>query len=350
VTWRHVKALRCGVERRGLPFESTRAQIASSIGVVSSNRGAFRSPAAAQFWYEWRSSGLVLPILVGGALSIIAPWSWYVRDDAAGTLRLLMGAFAMPIVLAIPVGMAFAKPRFWSEDLSLPAFVAIRPLTDEAIIASKLKVAAASVAAAWLQVLAFVALWLSFWANLDGISRLAISWWAFHEQSVASVYAVSGLMVAAAMVLTWRCLVSRLWTGMSGSRLLFMGSVVSIGVVVSASMVLALDRLPEWILDDPARMGGVVWIMAALVSAKGWLAAYSWRMASPRHVREYLLAWSAATMGLLVLAIVLWQVVRIYVALDVYRFQAVVILLALLAVPLVRVGLAPSRVARNRHR
>lgn len=37
-----------------------------------------------------------------------------------------------------------------------------------------------------------------------------------------------------------------------------------------------------------------------------------------------------------------WGVVRIYAALDVYRFQGLMTLIPLLAVPLVRVGLAPS--------
>jgi hypothetical protein len=46
----------------------------------------------------------------------------------------------------------------------------------------------------------------------------------------------------------------------------------------------------------------------------------------------------------------LWGIVRIYVALDVYRLQTLVILLALLAVPLARVGLATSCLAWNRHR
>lgn len=42
-------------------------------------------------------------------------------------------------------------------------------------------------------------------------------------------------------------------------------------------------------------------------------------------------------------AILFWGVVRIYVALDVYRFQGLMTLIPLLAVPLVRVGLARRR-------
>jgi hypothetical protein len=246
--------------------------------------------------------------------------------------------------------MAFARPTFWSEDLRLPAFVAIRPLSDEEIVAIKMKAAAASVATAWLLVLSFLVVWLLFWANLDAVSQLALQWWAFHAHSILSVYATAALLVIAGIVLTWRFLVSRLWSGLSGHRPLFMASVMSVVLVVVAGLVFAVDRFPGWVLGDPARMAVVAWILSVAVIAKYWFAAYSWRRVSTRYVRKYLVVWVASTACLLALSLLLWGVVRIYVALDIYRFQAVMSLMALLAVPLGRVGLAPSCLARNRHR
>jgi hypothetical protein len=283
-------------------------------------------------------------------VAVIAPFSWFARNDASGSLRLLLGTLATPIMLAIPVGMAFARPTFWSEDLSVPAFVAIRPLTDEQFVAIKMKVAAASAAISWLLVVCFVGVWLSLWANVDALSQLAIQWWAFHEHSPFSVYGTVALIVIAGVVLTWRFLVSRLWSGLSGSRPLFMASVMSVVLVVIAGMVFPADRLPGWVLEDPARMAGVVWLMSIAVVVKCWLAAYSWRRVSPRHLWQYVLLWGAATTSVLTLTMLLWGVVRIYVALDIYRFQSFMILVALLTVPLGRVGLAPSCLARNRHR
>jgi len=349
LAWRHLIRQRCG--GAGRSTYRLEPLIASTAGVWPRHRTPFASRAAAQFWFEWRCAGLVLPVLVGGVLvAVVAPFSWFTRGDARGSLRLLLGTLAAPIMLAIPVGMAFARPMFWSEDLSVPAFVAIRPLTDEQIVAIKMKVAAASAAISWLLVICFVGVWLSLWANLDAISQLAIQWWAFHGHSVSSVYGTVALILVAGMVLTWRSLVSRLWSGLSGSRPLFMASVMSAVLVAIAGMVFAADRLPGWVLDDPARMAGVVWLMSIAVVAKCWLAAYSWRRVSARHLRQYLLVWGAATTCLLALAMLLWGVVRIYVALDIDRFQGFMILVALLAVPLGRVGLAPSCLARNRHR
>ena len=349
LAWRHISRLRCGGGGRGA--HRLEPLIASAASVLPRNRTRFASPAAAQFWFEWRCSGLVLPVLVGGVLmAVIAPFSWFARDDASGSLRLLLGTLATPILLAIPVGMAFARPVFWSEDLSLPAFIAIRPLTDEQIVGIKMKVAAASVGIAWLLVISFVGVWLTIWANVDAVSQLAIQWWAFHEHSVLSVYGTVALILMAGVVLTWRFLVSRLWSGLSGSRPLFMASVMSALLVVIAGMVFAVDRMPGWVLDDPAHMGGVVWLLSVVVVVKCGLAAYSWRRPSTRHFRQYLLVWGAATTCLLTLTMLLWGVVRIYVALDIYRFQSFMILVALLIVPLGRVGLVPSRLARNRHR
>jgi len=349
LAWRHIIRLRCGGGERST--SRLEPLIASTTGTLPRHQTPFASPAAAQFWFEWRCSGLVLPVLVGGALvGVVAPLSWVSRGDASGSLQLLLGTLATPIVLAIPVGMAFARPTFWSEDLSLPAFVAIRPLTDEQIVAIKMKVAAASVAISWLLTICFVGLWLSLWGNVDSVSQLAIQWWAFHERSHVSVYGTVALILIAGVVLTWRFLVSRLWSGLSGSRLLFMASVMSAVLVVIAGMVFPADRLPGWMLADPARMARVVWLLSIAVVAKCGLAAYSWRRVSARHLRQYSLLWAAATTCVLALTMVLWGVVRIYVALDIHRFQALMILVAVLAVPLARVGLAPSRLARNRHR
>jgi hypothetical protein len=348
ISWRHIASVRAGGGRSSHPFERLFAVV---VRYVPRRRTAFASPAAAQIWFEWRCAGVVLPLLVAGVLlGVIGPLSWVYRADADASLRLLLGTLAMPVLLAVPVGMAFSRPAFWSEDLSVPAFVAIRPLTDDDLIAARVKTAAASAAASWMLVLAFAGVWLRLWANADAVSRLAVQWWAFHAQSIASVFAVAGLIVIAGAILTWRFLVSRLWSGMSGKRPLFVASVMSVLLVGIAGMVFNANRLPDWILADPSHMGTVVWTLAIATAAKYWLAARLWRHVSVPYARQYLTVWAVATACLGALAALLWEVVRIYVALDIYRFQALLILVALLAVPVGRVGLASASLTRNRHR
>jgi len=290
-------------------------------------------------------------VLVGGVMVVvIAPMSWVMQRDGGDTLRLLLGALATPVVLALPVGAAFSKPTFWSEDLAVPAFVAVRPLSEDDLVATRVKVAAASVALSWLVLLTFVAVWLSLWANLDSLSQLAIQLWAFHGRSVTAVYGIAALVVVVGMLLTWRFMVSRLWSGLSGMRSMFVGSIISIVVLVIASMVFDAGRLPGWLLRDSARFAPLAWVAAVAVIAKYWIAAYAWRGVSPHCSRVYLLIWLAGTASFLGLGAVVWGIARIYLPLDVDRLRSLVILLALLAVPIARVGLAPSSLATNRHR
>jgi hypothetical protein len=346
MAWTHVARLRAGGGHRARRIESLFSWIAEAS---ATKRKAFETPAAAHFWFEWQCSGKVLPALVGGVvLVVIAPMS--MRIGADGTMPLLLGALATPIIMSIPVGAGFSRPTFWSEDLAVPAFVGVRPMSDDDIVATKVKVAAASVALAWLVLLSFVAVWLSFWANLDSLSRLAIQLWAFHGRSVAAVYGIAALVVIAGVFLTWRFLVSRLWSGLSGRRPLFVASVMSFVVMAIAYMLFDGTRFPGWLLDDPARLAPIAWIAAVGVIAKHWAAAYTWRRVTPRYLRAYLFIWLAGTTALLTTGIVLWGILRIYVPFDVDRLRSVVILLALMAVPLARVGLAPSWLARNRHR
>ena len=348
VAWKHVARLRAGGVRTRRRLGSFAEWIAESS---PTRRTPFGTPAAAHFWFEWRCSGIVLPAIVGGVVVVaIAPMSWLMRSDADDTMKLLLGALATPVVLAVPLGAAFSKPTFWSEELAVPAFVAVRPLSADDLVATKVKVAAASVALSWLVLLSFVAAWLSLWGNLDSLSRLAIQLWAFHGRSVAAVYGIAVLVAIAGMLLTWRLLVSRLWSGLSGSRMLFAASVTSFVVVAIAGLVFDAGRFPGWLLGDPARLAPIAWIAAVALIAKYCLAAYAWRGVAPRYLRAYLLMWLAGTTAFVTLGLTLWGLLRIYLPLDVDRLRSVVILLALMAVPLARVGLAPSWLARNRHR
>jgi hypothetical protein len=348
LAWRHVVRLRSGGQRSALQLE---AIMSTAAAALPGTRRAFASPAAAHFWFEWRCSGLALPLLVGGQLLfLIGPYSWLARDDDGRTFALLLFTLGLPIVMAVPVGIAFCKPSFWSQDLTLPAFLAVLPLTDEELVATKLKVAAASVLVSWLLVITFIGAWFALWGNLDDVSRFAIQLWAFHGQSVAAVYGIALLVVAAGMWLSWRLLVSRLWSGLAGSRALFNVSVISLVAVAIAVVVFSGERLPGWLLDDPGRVTPVVWGAAVAVIAKYWLAAYAWRQVSTKHARQYLLAWAAGTASVLAFGLVVLNVSSIYVAQDAYRMQALTILAALLTVPLARVGLAASFLARNRHR
>jgi hypothetical protein len=67
-------------------------------------------------------------------------------------------------------------------------------------------------------------------------------------------------------------------------------------------------------------------------------------------VRQYLLLWGLGTSCVLAVALLILKGVPAFLTLDGARVRTLVILAALLALPLGRVGLAPASLARNRHR
>jgi hypothetical protein len=348
MAWRHVSRVRDGDERTAFRVESIFAALAD---IAPARRRPFASPHAAQFWLEWRASGLILPIIVSVLLLIVVlPASWRARDDANATTLLLLAALAAPIVLAIPVGIAFSKPTFWSEELGVPAFLAVRPLASSAIIAVKISVAAASTVGSWLLILGFATIWLILWGNPDALSLLALQVWAFHGHSTAAVYGTAVSVVLAGMFLTWRFLVIRLWSGMIGQRYFLLMSIVSIAILIVAGLAVDVSDAVAWLLADTRRLAPLVWAAAAVVVAKFWIAAFAWRNEPARYLRVYMLIWFAGTASFLALGLIVSGMVRIYMPIDGARLQSLVVLLALLAMPLARVGLAPSSLARNRHR
>src|SRR6185295_11655569 len=78
-------------------------------------RRPFASAVSAHFWFEWRRSGILLPLAVAvTVLLVIAPLSWHMREEKESGAWILMWTVAMPILLALPIGKGFSKPDFWS--------------------------------------------------------------------------------------------------------------------------------------------------------------------------------------------------------------------------------------------
>jgi hypothetical protein len=316
----------------------------------------FRSPAGAQFWFEWRRSGFVLPCCIGAVLLlIIGPLSWALQSEAASTFRIFVAVLAMPMILALPVGKAFSKPDFWSADLSLSAFIAVRPLATDEMVEIKAKVAALSAAISWLLALAFLSIWLPLWANPDWLIPVQRAVSQIYG-SVYPLYATAALSILAGVFLTWGFLVSGFWIGLSGNRKLFAASAVPYALAPLWLVFLAVlldpkTRLGVWIRHDPDRLFSYfIWVAALAVIAKFGLGAFFWRRVSMKRVRRYSLIWIGGTLCLTMLAILLWGGLGHVLQSDPHRVKTVMIFAVLLAVPFARLGLAPASLGRNRHR
>ena len=75
------------------------------------------------------------------------------------------------------------------------------------------------------------------------------------------------------------------------------------------------------------------------IIAKLSLWVFSWRDVAPERVQQYFIFWTGSTLGLIGLGVSLWRAERL-----------LVVLVAILIVPLARIGFAPSALLKNRHR
>jgi len=318
----------------------------------------FSSAAAAHFWFEWRRSGFLLPLLVGATLIfVIGPLSWYMRNDGGNTMRILLATLTMPMTLALPVGKALSKPDLWSNDMSIPSFVAVRPMSNEDLVITKMKVAGLSAGTSWLLVGVFVSVWFGLWASWDGLNLLRVLLWTFHGRSVYPQYGLAVLLLVTGILLTWRFLVSSLWLGLSGNKTLFSTTALPYGfalVFVLAFWVILPqneESIQAWMFRGFGQtLPTLVRIAGVAVVAKYWMAAWSWRDAHRKRVRQFLALWLCGTAALIAFGLLLWAGVLQIVPSDSHQLRSLVILCALLGIPFARLGLAPGSLARNRHR
>jgi hypothetical protein len=302
----------------------------------------FGSTSAAQFWFEWRRCGWLLPVSVGSTLLLVfCPPSWFLRKDPGETPWIMGWLFALPPIMAAVVGRGFIKPDVWTADLSVPPFLAVRPITSGEIVITKMRVAAVSVAGAWILIAGFLVLWLSYWANTSELKEL---WEAF--RTVRGPFAVGAIVVLAGvtlLTLTWRMMIGSLWTGLRGSPARYIADIVLYlaGLIVAIRITVYVLYHFDW-KDVEQFTSWAGWILAAAVAFKLWLAAFSWRSIGARRSFRYALIWTGGTACTVALALLVCP--------DIFWIKYPLIFAAILPMPLACLGLAPAALSKNRHR
>jgi hypothetical protein len=317
----------------------------------------FGSPAAAQFWFEWKRSGHVLPLYVGLLLLVVfCPISIYTSHEADSTLRILGAVLTMPIILALPIGKGFSKPDFWSKDMALSSFLAVRPLGTHDLVMIKAKVAACSTVISWLLVFVFLSIWIPAAANIDSLRQLRVRMYAIAGSDYSGSL-ILALSIAAGLFLTWRFLVDGLWLGLWGNRMFYAGSAIPYAVcpVVGLMGLIAITQEKQsvfaWIVQNREEvLTAALWIASTALIVKFSLSVLTWRRVPTKKLWQYLPIWTCGTCCLIALAVLLWNSLRPVLPPEVHRLQALLILSAVSIMPLGRLGLASMTLARNRHR
>ena len=337
---------RCGGE---VGWLWRRAAIERLIDAIPHHQWDLSSPNRALLWFQWRSSGLMLPMAVLFiALFILGPVGWLTGSGKEATARGFFWLVGSPLLLAIPIGRGLAKIDFWSLELALPSFLSARPIHSAQIVAAKLKSAAISTLLTYAIVLLASMIWLAM-GDPDNLHDL---WGALRIiYSPLSLWMLCILMPLALMMLTWTLLIGSLWLGYSGRPWFFYGGVV-IGIVALVGSLIAIGVCCNLSDTDSRFILGLLrwipWLLALAFVGKCWVAVgVFWQvrcqeLITKRSMIRYLLLWTVGTLGLILLTSFISPRV------DWLRFS--LYLVALLAVPLVRLQVATLAVAWNRHR
>lgn len=315
-------------------------------GVLATRRTDFASPARAQAWFEWRRHGWTLP----GWVAILLPCELALLFAAGSSdtlvFLILLGALITPPFMAAFTAAAVAGSNPSVSDYpGLAPFIATRPVTSATLIAAKLKAMMWSTIATWVLVLVAIPIglrWTGTWPVVAEKVRQSAEF-----MGVTRTVVLVLLVISLGIVATWKQLVQALFIGLTGREALIKGA-----VMLAVAVFTVLGPLGEWIHDNEG-VQRVLWdalplILAVLAGAKTfaavWIATRLWR---GRVLGDRALVAGAAGWCCAVLA--LYGVLAWFLSTPFFP-RYVLMLLAILFVPLVRLSAAPLALAWNRHR
>lgn len=296
---------------------------------------AFRSPLAAQAWYEWRQKGWAMPAtVVFGMLTGVTAWAIFSRD-LQDLWKGCIGGGVMLSVVGLIGGMILGNTGVNDSNLAIGHFLGTRPITTPALARIILKMSAASVLSAW-------AIWaaslLGLYFLLCAIPDLPrpdlpkdIKWWYFPATLLGS-WITAG--VGASIVLGGRI---RLFIGLIvGAISLLMGELLFAKLFVQNE---AQARLLFF-----TTIGGIS-AMVILVAALSFAVAWHRGMISSQTLCLSAASWAFVCGLLLLTGWIDTHEQTLYGTLA-----SSLLLIGFLALPLWPLAAAPLALAWNRHR
>jgi hypothetical protein len=345
-------------------FFRPRTLLERMADVLPRSQRRFGSPAQAQFWFEWRRHGSLLPKAVGGVLLLIVAPAPFQAPISVGRAEIVLSwMLALPVLLAVMLGKGFGKADLWANAPGLPLFQATRPLSNTDWIAAKMKAAFWAVASSWLIVLATAALWLWLWCDHSAMlaewHKAANENWRFELQGTNYETRFPGLIsigsvlmfLAVLIFFTWRFLIGSLYVGLSGKAWLL--NLAACGVLLSIFVPPLCAAA-----DVPDRLKGLLyppwwfqWSLAGLLAAKFaaalLFAGYARQkgFVATRGILKYLII---SIVTAVVLVVLVRHLIPYQLVLLTGWNKRIFALLTLFFVPVLRMSIAPIVLARNR--
>ena len=312
-------------------------------------RLTFRSASSALLWVEMRRNliftpfiSLIGPVLVFGLCAFHAghPSTFYLYGKMISSMMIMASIFiGSPLWCSLIVNGTLAKFDTWLPHITVPNFLAVRPVTDSKIVAAKIKNVAIAMAVTWLATYLLLILWAllpNSYERHHSVAGLVVAhfkmrylWW--------------GLTAAIGLpLICWKVAIQSLWVYLYGRRWL----INSVGFTTIAIWI-CLGTLAKW---APWREIApfLPWIALAYVLAKGVIAVVIIRTLVDRRLlsSKSIFRWSAV--WLLVVA-GFW--IALILAIHPQRLGQWLLAAAVIwFVPANRLLLAPLALHANRHR
>jgi hypothetical protein len=319
----------------------------SFSGTIERQLRSDRFPSAnrAQLWFEWRQYGRSLPwlvaILLPFELSLLFPFS---HTPELVFEVLLIVLFTPPFMAAFVAATAARSSATSSDAYGVTPFIAARPLTNDSLIAAKMKAMIGSTLAAWMLVLAATPLALRFSGAAPVVIERAHR--LIEVMGMPRAIAILLLALAALLAATWKQLVQSLYIVMSGREWLVKASLFAalafLAVVLPVAVLISENRRALAILFSNFPLIAAVLICFKL-SAAVWIAKRlrDKRLLSDRTLVIGAVCWDIAVFALY--GLLVWIVPLVLID------NHVLALVAILEVPLARIAAAPLALAWNRH-
>lgn len=306
----------------------------------------FRSAKFAQLWFEWRQFGRTLPLLVAIVLPAALSLLFLFRDTPVIVVEIVVLSLVLPPFMAIFVAATAGKSSAnATQSYGITPFVATRPVEDRALVVAKWQAALLSTLAAWMIVAIALPVGLLWSGATEPVLEIARN----VDDALGRPRAIIlGLLVLAGLIgATWKQLVQGLYIAMSGRDWAVKGvAFATLGLITVGVFALV------WIFETRQRIAlawySIPWLMVAFAAIKLVLAMRLMQRGASRGLftrRQLILgaiAWDACVFAIYgVLALVLPAILA---------RRSILLLIAILVVPFVRLAAAPLAVAENRHR
>lgn len=311
-------------------------------------RGAFRSPATAQIWMEWRQKGWILPAISAGLLLALA-----ILGGRTGHVERVLTPLSILFVFLLfytPPLMGCLMGRFQqtSRDASIDVFRASRPLGDTALANVVLTAAALGLAATWgVMVLTGTAI-LGVLDLVGEGGQLERAWRMVKGAAVAIGPTDMVLVAAGFLVLTWANMALVASAFLTG-RNKVVAALVFVPYGLGGGAFIVFNALGE------EAIGGLFVVAAWILSAAALiLTVAAFAAARRRRLIGERLPWVALALALAAGWGFAWgggDRVLVIVESGVALERAMLVLgPGLLALAVAPLALAPLALAWNRHR